>query len=114
MKNLCTLLLAAFLFYIPVVAWAQTDTIILATPDQVSVGTGSYVLSDMEIGFASDYVSFTLTGENGEKRRFNFTGPDGAALLAAITSSNAAIKNLQRLGLRFLADNGHLDGTVAE
>lgn len=113
MKKFYALLIAGLLIAATPVL-AQTDTIILTTPDQVSAGTGSYVLTDIEIGFATDYVSFTLTGENGEKLRFNFTGPEGAALLNSIMSSNAPIKNLQRLGLLYLINNGHLDGVIAE
>ena len=82
--------------------------------DQASVGTDSYTLTDMEIGFASDYVSFTLTGENGEKRRFNFTGPEGKALLDVIMSSNASIKKLQKFALHYLVNNRHLVGTVQD
>ncbi|KKM23509.1 hypothetical protein LCGC14_1614440 [marine sediment metagenome] len=111
MKNLCTLLLAAFLFYIPVVASAQTPTLTLTTPAQPAPVATSYILGKMEIDWLADYVGLTLTADNGEIEHVPLSGPEG---LSAIDAIDLSSKNLRRMILQHLITIGKFDGTVAE
>ncbi len=112
MKTLYALIVAALLsFTAP--ALAQTDTIILTNPVQPAPVATSYVLGFMEIDWLTGYVAFVLTADNGEVERIPLTGPEGQAAIDALNSSDVAIKNLRRFGLRWLAKD-HLDGTVAD
>ena len=120
MKKFCTLLLAAFLFYIPVVAWAQTDTIILATPDQVSVGTATYEVSSVKFRWDASptitdneaYVNIGLRGEGGITAAKILTGNDAVAFLADLDAADMPIKNLRKWALQWLVWKGRLQGTL--
>ena len=114
MKKFCTLLVAAFLFSIPLAALAQTDTLILTTPVLPAPVATSYILGKMEIDWLTGYVGFTLTADNGEIEHIPLSGPEGQSAVDVISSSNMAIKNLRRLALQYLISIGKFDGTVAE
>jgi len=113
MKNLCTLLLAAFLFYLPLVATAsaQTPTLTLTTPAQPAPVATSYILGKMEIDWLADYVGLTLTADNGEIEHVPLSGPEG---LSAVDAIDLSSKNLRRMMLQHLITIGKFDGTVAE
>ncbi|KKN24339.1 hypothetical protein LCGC14_0896030 [marine sediment metagenome] len=113
MKNLCTLLLAAFLFYLPLVATAsaQTPTLTLTTPAQPAPVATSYVLGEMKINWLNDYVGLTLMADNGDIEHIPLSGPEG---LSAISAINLSSKNLRRMILQHLITIGKFDGTVAE
>ena len=111
MKNLYTLLVAAFLFYIPVGASAQIPTLTLTTPAQPAPVATSYILGKMEIDWLADYVGLTLTADNGEIEHVPLSGPEG---LSAVDAIDLSSKNLRRMILQHLITIGKFDGTVAE
>ncbi len=111
MKNLCTLLLAAFLFYIPAGASAQTPTLILTTPAEPEPVATSYILGKIEIDWLNDYVGLTLTADNGEIEYIPLSGPEG---LSAVSAINLSSKNLRRMLLQHLITIDEFDGMVAD
>ena len=111
MKNLYTLLVAAFLFYIPVGASAQIPTLTLTTPAQPAPVAISYILGKMEIDWLTDYVGLTLMADNGDIEHIPLSGPEGLSAVSAIDLSS---KNLRRMILQHLITIGKFDGVVTE
>lgn len=75
--------------------------------------TAYWKLDELHLIWASQSITITLIGQNGERKTFAYDGSIATALMSALNTANLSIKSLQRRVLERLIADGKLAGTIS-
>lgn len=87
----------------------------LTTPEIVpppNPPTNYWRVDDVRLVWSAQLVKIGLVGQNGENKKFAYTGAEAATMMVALNKANLSVKSLQRRVLERLIADGKLAGSI--
>ena len=105
-------LLVALLLAGAVLSVSAGEQLDLTTPETAPNVT-NYRVDALVLDWAGARIDVRVSGTNGEKKSFTYTGTTATTLMIALNKANLTTKSLQRRILERLVTDGLYAGTVS-